>query len=112
MDYMRSAYVYILANLRSWRPPLYIGITTNLERRLLQHRLGSHGHTSKYRIDSLVYVELHSDPATAIGRETQLKGWTRAKKLALIRSVNPNLRSLGVPLEGSCLRLGSSLRSE
>jgi putative endonuclease len=69
---------------------LYIGMTNNIYRRALQHKRGEiEGFASKYHCDRLVYYESFDDVHKAIGREKQLKGWTRAKKIALIESRNP-----------------------
>ena len=83
---MRTYYVYILAS-KSRRT--YIGVTNNLQRRLYQHRTGQVHTTARYRLFRLVYVECTADVLAAIRREKQLKGWLRARKLALISSVNP-----------------------
>ena len=83
----RSYHVYILSS-RSGN--LYIGVTSDLYRRLWEHR--RHfvpGHTARYRIDRLVYFEAAVDPTSAIAREKQLKGWRRVRKIALIESANP-----------------------
>ncbi|HTE44031.1 MAG TPA: GIY-YIG nuclease family protein [Gemmatimonadaceae bacterium] len=82
----RQFYVYILAS-KSRR--LYVGVTSNLERRLTEHRLGLSRFTAGYRINRLVYVETYQRPMTAIIREKQLKGWSRAKKIALVTKGNP-----------------------
>jgi len=68
---------------------LYTGITNNLERRVWQHRMKVHeGFTARYNVNRLVYFEVFNDVRVAISREKQIKGWTRAKKIALIESVN------------------------
>ena len=87
--------VYILANSR--RTVLYVGVTSDLEKRLAEHRAGVHpsSFTEKYNVDRLVYFEIGSDMKAAITREKQLKGWRREKKRALIESVNPEWRDLG-----------------
>ena len=78
--------VYILASLSR---RLYIGVTNDLECRIIQHRAGrADAFTARYRITRLVYFEQTSDVRAAIAREKQLKGWRREKKLALIESVN------------------------
>jgi len=89
---METYFVYILAT----RPrTLYTGITNNLERRVLEHkRRLVPGFTSHYRIHRLVYFESASDVREAIRREKQIKGWLRGKKLALVRSMNPEWRDL------------------
>ena len=83
---MRTFHVYILA---SRSRALYIGVTGNLVARLASHRAGNVSTTSRFRIERLVYAETTSDARSAIRREKQIKGWTRARKLALISSANP-----------------------
>ncbi|MGA9507848.1 MAG: GIY-YIG nuclease family protein [Candidatus Sulfotelmatobacter sp.] len=69
---------------------LYIGMTNSIYRRALEHKRGDiEGFASKYHCDPLVYYESFDDVHKAIGREKQLKGWIRAKKIALIESKNP-----------------------
>ena len=82
-------YVYILAN---WNDSvLYIGVTNDLERRLYEHKNHlAEGFTKRYNVEKLVYFESTSDVRSAIEREKQLKGWTRAKKKALVSKQNPN----------------------
>jgi putative endonuclease len=74
---------------------LYTGVTNNLERRVYEHK---HklvpGFTSKYNITQLVYFEETSDIHATLTREKQIKGWVRAKKIALIESVNPSWEDL------------------
>ena len=88
-------FVYILAN---WNDSvLYIGVTSNLEKRLYEHR--NHlldGFTKKYNVNKLVYFEDTSDVNSAIAREKQLKGWTRKKINALITKENPEWKDLSV----------------
>lgn len=82
----RSYYVYITA---SPSRTLYIGVTSNLKTRIYQHKNKEHkGFSATYSCDSLVYIETCANPITAINREKQLKGWTRAKKIALIEKTN------------------------
>jgi putative endonuclease len=89
---MRTYHVYILA---SRTRALYVGVTGNLARRLRQHRAGDgSAFTRRYRITRLVYVEDASRAIDAIRREKELKGWTRARKLALIASANPGFDDL------------------
>ena len=85
-------YVYIATNHSG---TLYTGMTSDLEHRLAPHRAGLSPFTAKYRIVRLLYCELAADRYTALEREWTIKRWNRAKKLALIRSVNPSLRDLG-----------------
>jgi putative endonuclease len=90
---MKDYYVYILTN--KFHTTLYIGVTNNLERRLYEHRNKLvKGFTSKYNLAKLVHIEQTGDALAAITREKQLKGWTRAKKMALVESTNPQWRDL------------------
>ena len=74
---------------------LYIGVTSNLERRLHEHRNELvDGFTKTYHVHKLVYYEETSDVEAAIQREKQLKGWRREKKDALVKSMNPAWRNL------------------
>ncbi len=74
---------------------LYIGITNDLERRILQHQLKAiPGFTQKYQVTKLVWFEEFSDVTLAIAREKQIKGWRRSKKLALIHQLNPSSKDL------------------
>jgi putative endonuclease len=86
----RSPVVYLLA---SRSRALYVGVTTDLPRRLAEHRAGA-GHTGRYRIDRLVYAEPHDRIVDAIAREKQIKGWRREKKVARIEASNPTWRDL------------------
>jgi putative endonuclease len=80
-------FVYIMS---SHTGTLYIGVTSSIYVRALQHKHGEiEGFSSKYGCGRLVYYESFDDVHKAIGREKQLKGWTRAKKTALIESKNP-----------------------
>jgi putative endonuclease len=89
---MRDYYVYVLTNSAR---TLYVGVTNDLERRVYEHKTGrGGGFTSKYKIGWLVYYESTSEVWEALAREKQIKGWTRAKKMALVESMNPNWRDL------------------
>lgn len=88
----RNPVVYILCSEN--RRALYIGITTNLPRRLEEHRKGLVNHTAKYNIHRLIYVESYETAPDAIAREKQLKNWRREKKLILINRANPEWRDL------------------
>ncbi len=108
-------YVYILQS--SSRRCLYIGMTNNLHRRVLEHKTHrTDGFTDQYNATRLVYWQSFDDVYKAIGREKQLKGWRRKKKLWLIGQFNPgwkdlaagwyeNTRSLDLP----SLALGTAL---
>jgi len=91
---MNEYYVYIMANRSR---TLYTGVTTNLERRVYEHKHKLvEGFTKKYNITRLVYYEQTSDIKAAIAREKQIKGWLRSKKVSLIESLNPNWSDLSV----------------
>jgi putative endonuclease len=83
----RNPVVYVLASPNG--RALYVGVTTDLGRRLEEHRSGASIHTSQYNITRLVYIEAHETAPDAIAREKQIKGWRREKKIALIDSANP-----------------------
>jgi putative endonuclease len=104
--------VYILAS-KSRR--LYVGVTRDLLRRVLEHKRGAvEGFTSRYRIDRLVHFEQTDYLQAAIAREKELKGWRRDKKLALIEASNPTWEDLSREWY-DCTRTApadSSLRSE
>jgi putative endonuclease len=97
-----QAYVYILS---SSFQKLYIGITTQIEIRVGQHknRTFEGSFTSKYKIGKLVYFERFTEITTAIAREKQLKKWSRIKKIRLIVAQNPTWKDLshewGKPIE-------------
>jgi putative endonuclease len=85
-------FVYILAS-RSRQ--LYIGFTTGLALRVAQHREHRPGtYTARYKIDRLVYYEHHQYVLNAIARETELKTWNRARKVALIEGLSPTWEDL------------------
>jgi putative endonuclease len=69
---------------------LYIGMTSDLQRRIFEHKRKLHeGFSATYNCDRLVWFERFVEVYEAISREKQLKGWTRAKKIALIERTNP-----------------------
>ena len=86
-------FVYILSN---WDDSvLYIGVTSDLSRRLYEHRNGlADGFTKKYNVHKLVYFEHTNDVYSAISREKQLKKWSRSKKNTLIVRMNPDWHDL------------------
>ena len=90
---MKQPCVYMFANRRNGT--IYIGVTSNPPRRAFEHREGIvKGFSSKYGCKLLVWYELHVTMTDAITREKQIKGGSRAKKLALIESVNPEWTDL------------------
>ncbi len=93
MTIEKQFYVYILASKRNGT--LYIGITSDIVKRVWQHKNGiGEGFTEKYGIKNLVYYEIHRDAENAIKREKQLKKWRRAWKLELIEKNNAQWRDL------------------
>jgi putative endonuclease len=85
-------YVYILA---SQRRVLYIGITSNIHKRVFQHKQHVFaGFTAKYNVTNLVYFERHGSVGKAIRREKELKDWRREKKIELIEASNPKWHDL------------------
>jgi putative endonuclease len=85
---MRLPCVYILASKRNGT--LYTGVTSDLVRRVYEHRLGCvDSFTKQYRVHRLVYFESCPDILSAIMREKQLKKWNRKWKLRLIEKANP-----------------------
>ncbi len=89
---MPIGYTYIMGSSTG---TLYIGVTSNLNDRVLEHKSGAYeGFSSKYDCTRLFYWESFDDIRTAIGREKQLKGWRREKKLNLIRTTNPEFKDL------------------
>src|SRR5579875_2206662 len=74
---------------------LYFGVTSNLLRRVFQHKWREHdGFTQRYHCDRLVWFERYSDVSRAIAREKELKGWRREKKIALIEAANRTWQDL------------------
>ena len=89
----RQPTVYIMANRRNGA--LYTGVTSDLIRRVYQHKHEEMpGFTKRYRCKLLVYYEQHGDMYNAISREKQIKGGSRKKKLMLIESMNPQWQDL------------------
>lgn len=84
-------YVYILTNKSN---TLYVGSTNNLERRLKEHFHKHSFFTSKYNINKLVYYQQFQSPQEAISAERKIKGWTRKKKIELIKTINPQFKNL------------------
>ncbi len=90
---MPSGFVYIMASKRNGT--LYTGITGNLAKRVHEHREGRGSRfVAKYGVTRLVWYEEHSLYASAIQRETSIKRWKRAWKLALIETHNPDWNDL------------------
>ena len=95
---MKGAYVYILSNKRNGT--LYVGVTSNLVKRIFEHKEKVvNGFSAKYNLDLLVYYEEWWCIEEAIQREKQLKAGNRKKKLSLIESINPDWKDLSEYLE-------------
>ena len=75
---------------------MYIGVTNDLRRRMLEHKNETlQGFTKKYHVQKLVYFEEYSSVNDAISREKQLKSWSRKKKTDLVTASNINFENLG-----------------
>lgn len=96
---MNPGYVYILSN--KYRTTFYIGSTTELRRRLMEHRRGKgDAFTARYNLKYLVYYEVLPTIHAAKEREKQLKNWHRDWKVNLIKEKNPELRDLSAEVLG------------
>ena len=93
---MPTGHTYIMGSTSG---TLYIGVTSEFDTRILQHKNGTfEGFSKKYNCTRLLYSEKYDDIRTAIAREKQLKGWRREKKLNLIRTSNPEFKDLAEKL--------------
>jgi putative endonuclease len=102
-------WVYIVASTSG---TLYIGITSKLQVRIMQHKSGEiEGFSSKYKCNRLVYHESFDIVQKAIGREKQLKGWRRSKKIALIESMNPRWEDLAEKWGAQMAFVGESIKN-
>jgi putative endonuclease len=88
-----QGYVYIITNKKEGT--LYIGVTSNLPKRIYEHKQKFvDGFSKKYNLDKLVYYEILNNIQEAIKREKQLKNWKREWKLNIINKFNPNWEDL------------------
>jgi putative endonuclease len=88
----KKYYVYIMTNHSG---TLYTGLTSDLQRRVYQHKNGLvNGYTKRYQIHRLIYFEETLDIKVAIEREKQIKRWRREKKVRLVEIMNPEWRDL------------------
>jgi putative endonuclease len=86
-------YVYLLTNWNN--KVIYIGITSDLKRRLYEHRNKLiKGFTEKYNVTKLVYFETTTDVKSAIAREKEIKKWRREKKNRLVDTINADWKDL------------------
>jgi putative endonuclease len=93
---MPEGRVYILGSATG---TLYTGVTSDFDRRFLEHKNGIKStFASKYGCNRLLLIENFTDIRSAIAREKQIKGWTRARKLALITRSNPEFKDLAAHL--------------
>ncbi len=91
---MAGGWIYIMTNQPNGT--LYIGVTSDLQKRAWEHKNDIiKGFTKRYGIHRLVYNELYDDMVSAISREKQMKKWNRAWKIELIEKQNPEWRDLG-----------------
>ena len=89
---MKRFYDYIMSSLSG---VLYVGMTNDLRRRIAEHKSGLvAGFTASYHVNRLVYDAWYPTAAQAIAAEKRIKGWTRAKKITLIESKNPQWQDL------------------
>lgn len=99
---MRSYYVYILTNKSN---TLYVGVSGPILQRLYQHQNKLiPGFTSKYNLDKLIFFEEFNNPEDAIRAEKKIKGWTRKKKMDLIKTINPDFHDLSLDNDANKLR--------
>ncbi len=92
----RTFHVYIMAGASG---VLYLGVTSTLAKRVGQHKEKLiPGFTHKYNVTKLVWFESHASIRAAISREKEIKAWRRAKKVALIESLNPQWNDLSLHL--------------
>jgi len=95
---VKKYYVYIIT---SRSRTLYVGVTNDLERRVYEHK---HklvpGFTAKYKITRVVHFEETEDVMSTIAREKEIKGWTRAKKIALVEATKPTWEDLAAEWGG------------
>ncbi len=102
-------FVYIMSSPSG---TLFIGMTNSIYRRALQHKAGEiEGFAAKYHCTRLVYYEGFDDVHRTIGREKQLKGWLRSKKIILIESKNPRWEDLAEKWGAQMLFAGESMKN-
>ncbi len=96
----KDFYVYIMASKKNGT--LYVGVTSNLVKRVYQHKLNlAESFTQKYSAHTLVYYEQHFSAESAIKREKRLKEWQRKWKIELIEKTNPEWNDLYTEITGS-----------
>ncbi len=89
----KYSYVYLITN--KWNTTLYVGVTSDLIKRMYQHKEKIfEGFSAEYNLNKLVWFEVHEDINEAIKREKQIKAGSRKKKLDLINGFNPEWKDL------------------
>ena len=95
----KGGYIYIMSNKN--RTVLYIGVTYDLQTRVLQHEAGTYGgFTKQYNCSDLLYYEFFYHIESAIAREKAMKKWNRVWKDNLIKEFNPELKRLNEQIDG------------
>ncbi|MBU1200662.1 GIY-YIG nuclease family protein [Patescibacteria group bacterium] len=91
---MKQWSVYIITNHKN--TVLYTGITNNLKRRIWEHKekIIGNSFSKKYRLYKLIWFEMFNNPQQAIEIEKKIKGWTRVKKINMIKAKNPTFQDL------------------
>ena len=88
-------YVYLITNWNN--KVMYVGLTSNLERRMYEHKNKlTKGFTKKYNVNKLVYFEKTQDVIAVINREKEIKKWRREKKNQLVNKINPTWKDLSL----------------
>jgi putative endonuclease len=107
---MPEGHVYILGSTTG---TLYTGVTSKFDQRLFEHRNGiKSGFATKYHCNRLLLHERFTNIRAAIAREKEIKGWTRAKKLALISQTNPDFKDLAAQLGWRMLHHQQSIANQ
>jgi len=109
MSRARCYFVYILSSKSG---VLYVGSTSDLARRIHQHRHGlMPGFTSSYRVNRLVWWDMTPNSRAAVAREREIKSWRRERKVRLIEATNPGWLDLAVDWRADAGGQDPSLRS-
>ena len=110
---MMKEHIYYVYIMSSHSGTLYIGMTNSIYRRAFQHKAGEiEGFTKKYHCNRLAHYESFDDVHRAIGREKELKGWTRSRKIALIEASNPRWTDLSEHWGSQMLFAGESIQGK
>ncbi|PJC53891.1 MAG: hypothetical protein CO029_00355 [Candidatus Magasanikbacteria bacterium CG_4_9_14_0_2_um_filter_41_10] len=110
---MAKNHNYYVYSMMSISGVLYIGVTNDLERRVIEHKKGrAEGFTKKYNCKKLVYFEQYDNIDEAIHREKQLKNWHREWKLDLIKKTNPNFDDVSFQKESSGIQILNQVQDD